>query len=167
MDTDEVRFVEVPFSDMLDGLDDAQVDAIATVQPYMGAVEAAGHTSLGDPFLAVDSPAVAGMWIADREWAQKNPGTIASFIAALNSADRWASAHTDGARTFLSSALRYLARAAQTAPLPNWDTSISPASLEPWIQALAGPGQVVGDLPATDRSSPRRSLRLPRPPPGS
>lgn len=61
VDIDDVHLVERPFSDMLGELDAGRVDAIATVQPYMGAVQAAGHTPLGAPFLSIDSPAVAGM----------------------------------------------------------------------------------------------------------
>ncbi|MFD7769166.1 ABC transporter substrate-binding protein [Streptomyces sp. NPDC059787] len=150
VDIDGVRLVEVPFSDMLRTLDAGRVDAIATVQPYMNAVEAAGHRPLGDPFLSVDSPAVAGMWIADRAWAEKNPGTISSFVAALDSADWWASSHEREARAFLSSALGTPRQVAATAPLPDWDSSISPEALTPWIEAVASSGQVHGTLPKAE-----------------
>lgn len=159
VDIDDVRLVEVPFSGMLSELDSGRVDAIATVQPYMGTVEAAGHRSLGDPFLSIDSPAVAGMWIAEREWAEENPETVSSFVAALNSADWWASSHEQEARAFLSSALKMPRRMAATAPLPDWDTSISPEALTPWIEAVASSGQVHGTLPKAEDlvSAPRKS----------
>ncbi|MFF1273080.1 ABC transporter substrate-binding protein [Streptomyces marokkonensis] len=150
VDIDGVQLVEVPFSDMLRKLDAGQVDAIATVQPYMNAVEAAGHRPLGDPFLSVDSPAVAGMWVADRAWAENNPGTISSFVAALNSADWWASSHEEETRAFLSSALEMPREAAAEAPLPDWDSSISPEALTPWIRAVASSGQVHGTLPKAE-----------------
>ncbi|MFE5393046.1 ABC transporter substrate-binding protein [Streptomyces sp. NPDC056568] len=150
VDVDDVRLVEVPFSGMLGQLDSGRVDAIATVQPYLGTVEAAGHRPLGDPFLSIDSPAVAGMWIAEREWAEENPETVAAFVAALDSADWWASSHEQEARAFLSSALEMPRRMAATAPLPDWDTSISPEALTPWIEAVAASGQVHGTLPKAE-----------------
>lgn len=158
VDIDDVHLVERPFSDMLSELDAGRVDAIATVQPYMSAVQAAGHTPLGDPFLSIDSPAVAGMWIADREWAEKNASTVSSFVAALDSAAWWASSHAKETRSFLAAELKIPRKAASTAPLPDWDSSISPEALTPWIKAVAASGQVYGTLPkATDLvSAPER-----------
>ncbi|MFB6770717.1 ABC transporter substrate-binding protein [Streptomyces sp. NPDC056337] len=150
VDVDDVRLVEMPFSAMRGELDADRVDAVATVQPYMGEVEAAGHRPLGDPFLSVDSPAVAGMWIAEREWVEKNPATVASFVAALNSADWWASSHEKEARAFLSSALEMPRGMTATAPLPDWDTSVSPEALTPWVEAVAASGQVHGTLPKAE-----------------
>ncbi|KOX24872.1 MULTISPECIES: ABC transporter substrate-binding protein [unclassified Streptomyces] len=149
VDTDDVRFVQMPFSSMLGELGSGGVDAVATVQPYMGAVEAAGHRPLGDPFLSIDSPVVAGVWIAKRTWAERNPRTISSFVAALNSADRWASSHEKDVRTFLSSALEVPRRGA-AASLPDWDTSVTPEALAPWIEAMASSGQVHGSLPEAE-----------------
>ncbi|MFE0207150.1 ABC transporter substrate-binding protein [Streptomyces sp. NPDC058985] len=159
VDIDDVQLVEVPFSGMLDELDSGRVDAVATVQPYMGAIETAGHRSLGDPFLSIDSPAVAGMWIAEREWAEKNPQTVSSFVAALNAADWWASSHEREARAFLSTELEMPRGTAATAPLPDWDTSISPQALKPWLEAVAASGQVHGTLPKAEDlvSAPRKN----------
>ncbi|MFB7653012.1 MULTISPECIES: ABC transporter substrate-binding protein [unclassified Streptomyces] len=147
VDVDDVRLVEVPFSGMLRELDAGRVDAVATVQPYMGVVEAAGHRPLGDPFLSIDSPAVVGMWIADRAWAESNPTTVSAFVAGLDSADRWASSHQPETRAFLASALEIPPATAATVPLPDWHTSISPDALRPWIAAVASSGQVHGTLP--------------------
>ncbi|MFI5856263.1 ABC transporter substrate-binding protein [Streptomyces parvulus] len=150
VDVAEVNLVEVPFTDMLGELEAGRVDAVATVQPFMGPVEAAGNRPLGDPFLTIDSPAVAGMWIARRDWAEENPGTAASFVAALDSADWWAGSHEEEARAFLSDTLDLPKRMAATAPLPAWDTSISAEALRPWIEAVADSGQVHGTLPKAE-----------------
>ncbi|MFG3248840.1 ABC transporter substrate-binding protein [Streptomyces sp. NPDC048187] len=150
VDVSEVNLVEVPFTDMPDELDAGRVDAVATVQPFMGPLEAAGNRPLGDPFLTIDSPAVAGMWIAKRDWAEENPKTVASFVAALDSADRWAGSHKEEARAFLSDTLNLPKRMAATAPLPDWDTSVSPEALRPWIKAVADSGQVHGTLPRAE-----------------
>ncbi|MFF8408919.1 ABC transporter substrate-binding protein [Streptomyces omiyaensis] len=150
VNADEVRFVQMPFTSMSGEIGAGEVDAIATVQPYMGGVEAAGHRPLGDPFLSIDSPAVAGVWIAKRTWAERNPRTISSFVAALNSADRWASSHEKDVRTFLSSALEVPRQGTAVAPLPDWDTSVTPEALAPWIEAMASSGQVYGSLPKAE-----------------
>ncbi|MFJ7125633.1 ABC transporter substrate-binding protein [Streptomyces sp. NPDC098101] len=150
VDPEDVRFVQMPFSSMIGELGSGGVDAVATVQPYMGAVEAAGHRPLGDPFLSIDSPATAGVWIAKRTWAERNPRKISSFVAALNSADLWASSHEEDVRTFLSSALEVPGEGAAAAPLPDWDTSVTPEALAPWIEAMASSGQVHGSVPKAE-----------------
>ncbi len=150
VDVSEVNLVEVPFTDMMGELDAGRVDAIATVQPFMGPAEAAGNRPLGDPFLTIDSPTVAGMWIAKRDWAEQNPKTVASFVSALNSADRWAESHEEEARAFLSETLNLPKQMAATAPLPDWDTSISPEALTPWLKAVADSDQVYGTLPKAE-----------------
>ncbi|MFI8426096.1 ABC transporter substrate-binding protein [Streptomyces sp. NPDC085479] len=150
VNTDDVRFVQMPFTSMSGDMGSGEVDAIATVQPYMGEVEAAGHRPLGDPFLAIDSPAIAGVWIAKRTWVERNPRTVSSFVAALNSADRWASSHEKDVRTFLSSVLEVPRAGTSVAPLPDWDTSVTPEALAPWIEAMEASGQVYGSLPKAE-----------------
>ncbi|WP_436764250.1 ABC transporter substrate-binding protein [Streptosporangium sp. V21-05] len=147
VDVKDVTLVEVPFPNMLDQLNAGRVDAIATIQPFIGGVKAAGHAALGDPFLSVASPTVAGMWIADRQWADKNPKKVASFIAGLNAADTWVSSHDQEARSFLSAALKLPPQVMANVPLPDWDSSISSDALAPWIDAVAASGQVNGTLP--------------------
>ncbi|GAA3226429.1 hypothetical protein GCM10010468_54690 [Actinocorallia longicatena] len=147
VDAKDVTLVEVPFPTMLDQLNAGRVDAVATIQPFIGALKGAGHTALGDPFLSVASPAVAGMWIAGRSWAEKNPKKVASFVAALDAADTWVAAHDQEARTFLTTALKLPPQVMAVAPLPDWDSSISPEALTPWIDAVSASGQVNGTLP--------------------
>ncbi|MFG1928657.1 ABC transporter substrate-binding protein [Cryptosporangium sp. NPDC048952] len=148
IDPNDVTLVEVPFTNMLDQLNANRVDAIALIQPFIGRATAAGHTALGDPFLSVASPALAGMWIANTEWAAKNKKTIDSFTAALDSAKTWADGHQDEARKDIAEALDLPPQVMAGVPLPAWDTTITPQLLEPWIKAVNAAGQVNGKLPA-------------------
>ncbi|MBW8487217.1 ABC transporter substrate-binding protein [Actinomadura parmotrematis] len=148
VDPKKATLVEVPFPNMLDQLNAGRVDAVATIQPFIGAVKAAGHTPLGDPFLSIATPAVAGMWIADRAWAEKNPARVASFVKSLDAADAWATAHPADARAFLAAALKLPPQVMAKVPLPDWQSAVTPEALKPWIDAVAAAGQVNGKLPA-------------------
>ncbi|MDX6744179.1 ABC transporter substrate-binding protein [Actinocorallia sp. A-T 12471] len=147
----DVELVEVPFPNMLDQLNAGRVDAVATIEPFVGGFKAAGHTGLGDPFLSVASPAVTGMWIANQGWAQKNPEKVTGFVAALDAAETWAGANDKEARDFLASALKLPPQVMAASTLPDWESDITAENLNPWIDAVAASGQVNGTLPkATD-----------------
>ncbi|GAA3218739.1 hypothetical protein GCM10010468_42410 [Actinocorallia longicatena] len=149
--TKAVTLVEVPFPNMLDQLNAGRVDAIATIQPFIGGTKAAGHTPLGDPFLSVASPAVTGMWTADRAWAAKNPDKVAKFVDGMDAADSWVASHDSEARAFLAATLKLPPQLIAGMPLPDWKSAITPDDLTPWIDAVEASGQVNGKLPkATD-----------------
>jgi len=75
--------VEVPFPNMADQLKAGRVDAVEQLQPFVGAMRAAGFRSIGDPLLKISDPVLFTFWISDADWARKNKDVLKKFRASL------------------------------------------------------------------------------------
>lgn len=144
---DDVTLVEVPFPNMIDQLNGGQVDAFFALQPFLGGALAQGHYSIIDPFLQVADPALSGLWVAEREWAEKNPKAIAAFRAALDSGIEWIAGDDEAARALMTEDLGLPAEIAANISFPVWKTRIDPEALVPWIETLSKTGQLEGGAP--------------------
>lgn len=148
---EDVTLVEVPFPNMLDQLNAGRVDAAATIQPFGSAMAAAGQTPLGDPFLSIADPSVAGMWIASSGWVKEHPDQAEAFAGAIADAAAWTQSHKSETRDLLRRALKLPAQVAQNVPLPDWSAEIAAEDLDPWLSTLEKSGQLGSEIPsATD-----------------
>lgn len=143
----DVKFVEVPFPNMLDQLKAGRVDAAAVIQPFVGSFRAAGQTALGDPFVDIADPALAGMWTASSDWVKKNPKQVNAYRMALDETVTWIGANEDEARTLIARLLKLPAEVAKSVPLPDWTSSVAGSDLDPWIDAVSKSGAVDGEMP--------------------
>jgi NitT/TauT family transport system substrate-binding protein len=82
IDPNSVTYVEVPFPNMPDALNQHQVDATVILEPYLTAEETAGATTVLD---AASGPTaeipIAGI-TATAKFVQENPNTVAAFQRA-------------------------------------------------------------------------------------
>jgi NitT/TauT family transport system substrate-binding protein len=143
----DVKFVEVPFPNMLDQVKAGRVDAAAVVQPFVGAFRAAGQRALGDPFVGIDDPALAGMWIASSDWIKKNPDEAKAYQLALDQTVTWIGANETEARALIATLLKLPPAVAKSVPLPDWTSAVAPEDLDPWIEAVKQSGAVKGAMP--------------------
>ncbi|HZO37244.1 MAG TPA: ABC transporter substrate-binding protein [Solirubrobacteraceae bacterium] len=132
----DVTFREVPFPQQLDQLNAGRIDATAVAEPFAAQQRAAGNKSLGDPFLAVASPARSTMWITNKGWAAKNADAIARWRKTMGEAIAYIRAHPAEVRTIFEKALKLPAGATSHSPLPSFQTKLTAAQLRPWVTAL-------------------------------
>ena len=66
VDPSSIRGVEVPFPNMGDQLKAGNVDAVEALEPFVGALLAAGNVSLGDPLLAAGE--LGAVPVLDLRW---------------------------------------------------------------------------------------------------
>jgi ABC-type nitrate/sulfonate/bicarbonate transport system substrate-binding protein len=155
---DAVQATELPFPNMPDQLKAGRVDAVETVQPFVGQLEAAGYTNLGDPFAAVGDNSVVTFWIANSEWAEKHTEDLEKWRSALAEAIEWIDANPDEAREVVAKYTQLPAEVVAQLPLPQYQASIDASQVEPWLEVMTTYGGVddsgvdVADLVAADAS---------------
>jgi NitT/TauT family transport system substrate-binding protein len=70
VDPASIRAVEVPFPNMADQLKAKRVDAVEAVEPFVGALKAAGNVALTAPLLSAGKEVLFPFWISSGEWAR-------------------------------------------------------------------------------------------------
>lgn len=149
VDPASIRAVEVPFPNMADQLKAKRVDAVESLEPFAGALLAAGNVSVTAPLLAVGREALFPFWIAQGSWAKENGPIIKAWIAALTEAKSFMDAHPEEARTILGKYTKLPENIVQHVPFPTYRFTIAPQELEVWADVLVELGQLTAPVEKT------------------
>jgi NitT/TauT family transport system substrate-binding protein len=142
VDPSFIRAVEVPFPNMGDQLKAGNVDAVEALEPFVGALLAAGNVSLGDPLLAAGDSVLFPFWISEGKWARANRPVIKAWIDALTETKSFMDANSDETRAILAKYSRLPPAVVEKVPLPTYRFTISPDELGVWIDVLKDLGQL-------------------------
>lgn len=142
VDPASIRGVEVPFPNMGDQLKAGNVDAVEALEPFAGALLAAGNVSLGDPLLAAGDEVLFPFWISDGAWARANGPVIKAWIDALTEAHSYMNANPADTRAILAKYSRLPPEVVAKVPLPTYRFTIKPDELGVWIEVLKDLGQL-------------------------
>ena len=142
VDPASIRGVEVPFPNMGDQLKAGNVDAVEALEPFAGALLAAGNVSLGDPLLAAGDEVLFPFWISDGAWARANRPVIKAWIDALTEAQTYMEANPADTRAILAKYSRLPPEIVAKVPLPTYRFTIKPDELGVWIDVLKDLGQL-------------------------
>lgn len=98
-----VKYLEVPFPDMLAALDAARVDAAFLAIPFKTMAERTGHyRTIGLPLVDVRPQLVFTSYFVSRQWAEKSPDALGRFLRALRRAMVYAAEHEREARATIA-----------------------------------------------------------------
>jgi NitT/TauT family transport system substrate-binding protein len=142
VDPASIRGVEVPFPHRGDQLKAGNVDAVEALEPFAGALIAAGNVSLGDPLLAAGDEVLFPFWISDGTWARANRPVIKAWIDALTEAEAYMTANPGEARAVLAKYSHLPPEIVAKVPLPTYRFTIKPDELGVWIEVLKDLGQL-------------------------
>ena len=107
VDPNSVRLLALPFPAMRSALNNGQVDAIWTPEPFLTqalSIDGARIVMAPGPVLGRFWP--IGGYAARDEWAARNPGLAAKFRAAINKSLAYAQANPNEVRDLLPAATR-------------------------------------------------------------
>ena len=149
VDPASVRGVEVPFPNMGDQLKAGNVDAVEALEPFAGALTAAGNVSLGDPLLSAGDEVLFPFWISDGAWARANRPIIKAWIDALTESEAYMTANPADARAVLAKYSHLPPDVVAKVPLPTYRFTIKPEELGAWIAVLKDLGQISADVDKT------------------
>lgn len=136
-DPAKVKFVEVPFPEMGNALQQGRIDVAMIPEPALTIAEKTTSRLFAKPFDAIAPQFLIGVWFTTAAWAQKNPDLAKRFVGAIYEAGRWANGHHDGSAAILAkyskidpATLREMTRAL-------YATSLTPQMIQPPLDAAA------------------------------
>ncbi|MEI7530808.1 MAG: ABC transporter substrate-binding protein [Betaproteobacteria bacterium] len=147
IDGDSIRAVEIPYPNMPDQLKAKRVDAIESIQPFVGQLLSSGDfVSLGDPILKAADPSLFTHWIAQGAWAKANVPTVKAFNRSLAQAVSFIESNPTEARVMLGKFTNLPEALSQKIPLPQFSLTVTPAQLDVWIMVLKEINQLSRNL---------------------
>ena len=123
VDPNSVKLLALPFPSMRSALNNGQVDAIWTPEPFLSQalnLDGARIVMAPGPVLGRFWP--IGGYAALDDWASKNPGLAAKFRAAINESLTYSQSHPDEIRALLPPAT-------QNVRLPIWSPLVDRSKL--------------------------------------
>ncbi|HEX6527780.1 MAG TPA: ABC transporter substrate-binding protein [Streptosporangiaceae bacterium] len=138
-----VHYVVVPFADMGAELAAGKVDAIATLEPYISAVEHTdGAKVVLDQCAGANIDLPLGGYFATASWAAKYPDTARAFQRALGRAQALANSDPALLRQILPTFMKVTPQVATKVGLPRLAVELNEAA----IQEVADLGRAGGEL---------------------
>jgi NitT/TauT family transport system substrate-binding protein len=99
VDPKSVHFLEIPFPVMPAALQTHRIDAADVAEPVLGAAK---HTAraFGNIFEGIGPTFLISCWVANADWAARNPDLVRTFSKAIRDGSAWANAHHDQSAEF-------------------------------------------------------------------
>ena len=102
-DSNTVKFVEIPPVTVAEALETGRIAASTLPEPYLGAqLQAKKIRTIGKSYDGIAPLFELSLWIADGEWANKNPAVTRAIAASLIQGQTWAQENSAQAATILS-----------------------------------------------------------------
>ncbi|WP_089103872.1 ABC transporter substrate-binding protein [Streptomyces hyaluromycini] len=129
-DPDKVQFVELAFDQMPAALDKGQIDAAMAVEPALATMKLQGATEIASPLVDVAENLTVAMYFTSTSYAQKNPGVVTKFQAAVAESLSYADAHPDEVRQIVTTYTKTPADVLAKVTLPKWPAEANRSSIE-------------------------------------
>jgi NitT/TauT family transport system substrate-binding protein len=125
-----VRYVQIPFPDMVPALKAGRVSAISVVEPFLAAALAAGGKLVASTCTGPTADFPMSGYITTQGWAQQHAAAAKAFQQALEEGNAYADAHPDVVRSVLPGYTSITAAAAATVPLGTYPSTLTTSPLQ-------------------------------------
>ena len=115
-----IKYVEVPFPDMIAALEAGRVDAAWVVEPFAFQGIGAGMRSIFAPFEAVSPNLTIATYFANEQYIEQHGEIVDKFVRAMEKSLAYTQAHPEAARKAVLTYTKIPAVAAENMKLPNW-----------------------------------------------
>jgi NitT/TauT family transport system substrate-binding protein len=152
-DPSKLKFVEVPFPDMIPALERGSVDAVWITEPFISQAKAAGHRKLLDPFVELMPRLTPSGYFGSARFLDENPEVEERFQRAMNKSLDYARTHEAEVRALIPTYSQIPKEVAAKMPLPYWTSDLNEDSIRQLgelakkYQAVKGEPDVDGILP--------------------
>src|SRR5579862_8446279 len=135
-----VKYVQVPFPDMVAALKAGRVNAISAVEPFLSAALAAGGKLVTSTCTGATSDFPMSGYITTQAWAQKNPAAAKAFVQALEKGNAYANATPAIVRSVLPTYTTMTAAAAASVPLGTYPETLTTTPLQRIVTLMKSGG---------------------------
>jgi NitT/TauT family transport system substrate-binding protein len=137
VDTSRLKFVEVPFPDMLPALERREFHVAWLPEPFVSQAVAEGHRKLLDPMVATYPRLTLSGYFGSSEFIDENGDLVDRFQRAMNRSLDYAAAHEDEARRAIAENTEIPPPVVEKMPLPHWTSDLNEESIRSLIQQAA------------------------------
>jgi NitT/TauT family transport system substrate-binding protein len=135
-----VRYVQIPFPDMVPALKAGRVSAISVVEPFLAAALAAGGKLVASTCTGPAAGFPMSGYITTQGWAQQHAAAAKAFQRALEEGNAYADAHPDVVRSVLPGYTSITAEAAATVPLGVYPSTLTTSPLQRIVALMKAGG---------------------------
>jgi NitT/TauT family transport system substrate-binding protein len=130
VETDRLRFVEIPFPDMNAAVEKGEVDVAWQAEPFVTLGEEAGLRKIADPMIeTLPGLSIATFFGAD-PYMDSHPDVVEGFRRAMHRSFEYASSHMDEARAIIPSFLEMPPDLLKKVKLNAWTPDLNVESIE-------------------------------------
>jgi len=135
-----VKYVQIPFPDMVAALKSGKVDAVSVVEPFLSAALAAGGKLVTSTCTGPTADFPMSGYITTQTWASAHPAAAKAFQTALEEGNAYANAHPDVVRSVLPTYTSITSAAAASVPLGTYPGSLTASSLQSIVTLMKSGG---------------------------
>lgn len=137
-DSTQVRFLELPFSAMVESLVAGRVDAAEIGEPALAVASAKNHL-LAYAMNAVANEFLFGVWFGAAAWVKAHPDLVARFAGAIHTTALWANAPANQTRSgaILSQYTKIPEAVIATMTRARYGEALTQGSMQPVIDVVA------------------------------
>lgn len=148
-DSQQIKFVEMPFVEMGPALASGRIDMALMADPDATTVLANGKTRpFGKAFDAIGKEFLIGGWFAKTDWIAANPDTVRKFVSVMREAAQWANKPSNY-RQSAAILEKYTKVAVGNANRIAYGERLDPALIQPCIDVAAKYGVLKAPFPAS------------------
>jgi NitT/TauT family transport system substrate-binding protein len=133
-DPAKVKYVEVPFPDMIAALEAGRVDAAWVVEPFASQGLGAGARSIFAPFEAVSPDLTIATYFTTEQFIERSGDVVDRFVSAMEKSLTYSDENPEAVRKVVLTYTKIPPEAAQKMKLPNWNPEYNDASIEKTIE---------------------------------
>jgi NitT/TauT family transport system substrate-binding protein len=128
--TASVKYIEIPFPDMVAALKAGRVNAISAVEPFLSAALAAGAKLVTSTCTGPAADFPMSGYITTQTWARQHAAAARAFQQALEKGNAYANAHPAVVRAVLPAYTSLTSAAAATVPLGSYPSVLTTTALQ-------------------------------------
>jgi NitT/TauT family transport system substrate-binding protein len=150
-DSKTLKFIEIPNTLAAPALIAHRVDADAVQAPELeNAIAAGGVKSITEPYSAISTHFVFGVYFANKDWAQAHQQAMRDFARITYQAAAYTNSHHAETAALMSQFSKVPIEVFQKSARVEGATSSDPALLQPFIDAAAKYKLISSSVPARD-----------------
>lgn len=144
------EWVEVPFPEMIPGVQNGSIDAGYVPEPFATAAQEAGLREVVQLVQGPNEALPLATFVTSSQYAQQNPEVVKKFAAAIDQARADMAAHEDDVRAWLPEATGTEVSAAKAMHLPIFDVELSADGMQRIADALTDLGLIDDSYAVSD-----------------